>query len=47
MVRKKVKLADLVAEIAYRSAKHSANTACFGPFGQPKEPQIVKKLRNF
>ena len=47
MKSKKVSLAELVAKIAYKSAKRSANTTCFGPFGQPKLPEKVKKLRNF
>ena len=47
MTNKKVSLAELVAKIAYKSAKRSANTTCFGPFGQSKLPEKVKKLRNF
>ena len=45
--QQKVSMAELVAKIAYKSAKRSANTTCFGPFGQPKLPEKVKKLRNF
>ncbi len=47
MINKKVSLAELIAKVAYKSAKRSANTTCFGPFGQSKLPDKVKKLRNF
>ena len=47
MKSKKRKIAELAANIAYLSAKRSANTACIAIFGQSKLPDQVKKLRKF
>lgn len=38
-------VAEAIACIAYTAAKRSANTTCFGLFGQTKLPEQIKKLR--
>jgi cyclic lactone autoinducer peptide len=47
MKKENKRIENVVAKLAYNSAKHSANSSCAFWFEQSKLPSQVKKLRKF
>lgn len=41
------KVGKVIADMAYRTSKRSANSLCSYFFNQPKLPEKVKELRKF
>lgn len=38
-------ITDLLAQTAFKTAKLSVKSACYGPFFEPKQPKNLTKLK--